>query len=121
MTVLNIHAVDIDGKTITSVTLREPTGADMIGLAEHLPALIAFAAEQEAAAAGGAATFPGPDVIRAMIATASATTGLGAEAAGKLAFSDISRIVMASQDFLGRAMSVEQTNGASRPASSVPN
>ncbi|QJP12989.1 phage tail assembly protein [Starkeya sp. ORNL1] len=101
--------VEIDGKQITSVDLRQPTGRGMIELSRHLPALTKLAEQNQA----GANVMPDAAVIEALVCVAGVVAGIGSEAAGELAFSDITTIVMASQSFLEPALSAEPKSGGS--------
>jgi hypothetical protein len=94
------HPIDFNEKRIEAVTVGRPKGRDMIALAPHLPALVAFAEQSEA----GGKALPGKEAFEAMVAIAGILTGIGIEAAGELDFEDIGAIVEASSGFLEAAL-----------------
>lgn len=113
--------LEVDGKTISSVTLRRPKGKDMVAIGDHIAALARFYASnaaamrgalEKAAAAGvkaaqdgaeappadeigdidaAALTPPDASVYKAMVAVAAQLADLG-EAAGELDLVDLQEI-----------------------------
>lgn len=86
----------VNDATVSAVTVRRPTGSDMIAIGDHLPVLMALAGD------GDKATALTSDVFRAMVAVAGALTGLGDDA-GKLDFADLQSVVTEGMSALGES------------------
>lgn len=119
MSEINLRFPITVGETsISSVTPRPPTGRDMVALADHLPALVELAEKAQA----GDRFIPNKATFEAMVAIVGIVTGIGIEAAGELAFVDISSIVADSSGFLEAALSeAAPTTGGSPSPSQLPN
>lgn len=96
------YPITRDGQTISSVTVRRPTGGDMVAIGDHFPVLMGLAE------AGGdklnAAAF------RAMVEVAGALTGLGDDAS-MLDFDDLQTVVTQGLGALGNSPPGSQTTG----------
>lgn len=102
--------IEVDGKTVSSVTLRRPKGKDMVAIGDHVAALARFYSSNATAIVGAAAkvaavengqnadeidagsiTPPDAAVYRAMVEIASRLAGLGDDA-GELDLVDLNEI-----------------------------
>ena len=96
------YPLNRDGQSIASVTVRRPTGGDMIAIGDHLPVLMALADGDTAKLNAG--------VFRAMVDVAGALTGLGEDAA-RLDFEDLQAVVTAGLGALGNSPAGPETTG----------
>jgi hypothetical protein len=106
------YPITVDGNEIAAVTVRRPTGADMVTIGDSAAALAEYyaslapavaAAQAYAAAVEKGETPPTADIppikapgsaqYRAMVEVAGALTGIG-DNAGKLDTTDLTAIVM---------------------------
>lgn len=96
------YPLSINGQTISSLTIRRPSGADMVAVGDHLPALMALQ--------DGDVTKLNAGVFAAMVAVAGALSGLGDDA-GKLDFEDLQTVVTEALGALGKSPSGPATTG----------
>ncbi|MDR6431312.1 phage tail assembly protein [Brucella pseudogrignonensis] len=126
------YPIDVNGSTISSVSIRRPTGGDMVAIGDQVADLmtfyssnaevakqIAFAeaaakvtgTEPELDAIGAKITPPGSNVFSAMIAIAACLAGLG-DNAGLLDVEDLQEIASkALSTGEARGRGEEQTGG----------
>lgn len=78
--------IDVDGKTISEVTIRRPRGKDMIALGDHFAAVARFENAGDGAVPDAAA-------FRAMVAIVGTLADLGEDAAGELDMVDLTEVM----------------------------
>lgn len=88
------YPATIDGATVSAVPLRRPTGADMIAIGDHLPALMSLGRGEEVAVNAA--------VFTALVAVAGRLTDLG-DKAGQLDWADLQDVVSKAMAALGEA------------------
>ena len=96
------YPLDRDGQTVSTVTVRRPTGGDMIAIGDHLPVLMSLAE--------GGTDKLNASVFTAMVDVAGALTGLGADAS-RLDFDDLQNVVTAGLGALGNSPAGPPTTG----------
>jgi hypothetical protein len=84
-----VHAIEVDGATITSVTIRRPKGKDLVKIGDHLATIAKTEDAPDAAA------------FSAMIAIAAHMTGIDIKAAEELDSEDLQVIIGKALEPLG--------------------